>query len=221
MRASAPAPNRFLMCRNVVASARDFGCRQPLLSTVCPLKPLKPLVTLSVAFLMVVSTFLPTCWSESPRLAPTFANGPPVWLSALEDLGLRGVNLKPSVERLGGEFCPAAQGRLRPGVLPVRSGLLVALIGAQRIEGAERVGDAIPNNVQVHHLVRRAENAAFISIRAAARSGNLQQRWRPGEGQRVVDPLADRVDQIGGHLRRVERRDQPRRGGFPGGMLRS
>ena len=54
------APNRFLMCRNVVARARDFGCRQPLLSTLCPLKPLKPLVTLSVAFLMVFSTFLPT-----------------------------------------------------------------------------------------------------------------------------------------------------------------
>ena len=53
----APAHlRRFLMCRNVVASARGFRCRQPLLSTV---RPLRPLVMLSVAFLMVVSRFGP------------------------------------------------------------------------------------------------------------------------------------------------------------------
>jgi len=75
------------MCRKVVAGARDFGCRQPLLSTLCPVKPPKPLVTLSVAVLMVFSTFLPTCCSES-TLALTCANGPPVWLSPLEELGL-------------------------------------------------------------------------------------------------------------------------------------
>ena len=47
------------------------------------------------------------------------------------------------------------------------------------------------------------------------RRGPFQWRWRADEGRGVGDALADRVDQVGGHRRRIERRDQPCRGGFP------
>ena len=51
-------------------------------------------------------------------LAPTVATGPPVWLSALEDLGLRGVNLKPSVSDLGVSFVRRPRGVCGPEFCP-------------------------------------------------------------------------------------------------------
>ena len=53
-------------------------------------------------------------------LAPTVANGPPVWLSALEDLGLRGVNLKPSVSDLGVSFLQRPRSAARSSARPFR-----------------------------------------------------------------------------------------------------
>ena len=45
--------------------------------------------------------------------------------------------------------------------------------------------------------------------------GDAQRRWQTEQGKGISDALTDRVDQFCGHRHRVERRDQPRRGGLP------
>ena len=62
--------------------------------------------------------------------------------------------------------------------------------------------------------IRNLRSSATLDRRplAGALSG---ERWRTGDGQGVVDALPDRVDEICGHRRRVERRDQPCGRGLP------
>ena len=84
--------------------------------------------TLSVAWGTDLSIFSAARCSESLILAPTFADVRPVGLSPVAELGLGAVNLKPSVSDLGVVRPPG--GDLRPGVLPARPHLLVAVKGA-------------------------------------------------------------------------------------------
>jgi hypothetical protein len=86
------------------------------------------------------------------------------------------------------------------------------------IEAVEKT--VSPNAPPCAHPIRppsRPRHRNRTSQRPSRIRSPPKQRRRADQGHGIGDALADRVDEIGGHRRRVMHRDQPCRGGLPPG----